>query len=56
MQRELSRKADVRQAVDQIYDGQPRAGLTLTAPAPEEVRAQQAGHGLYMKEMIYGLL
>jgi hypothetical protein len=39
IQRELTRNPDVRQAVDQIYEGQPRADSTSTAPAPEEVRA-----------------
>ena len=56
IQRELTRNPDIRQAVDQIYEGQPRAGLPSTAPAPEEVRAQQAGHDPYTEEMIYGLL
>ena len=55
IQRELCKNAEVRRAVDEIYEGQPRAGVTATT-TPADIRAQQAGHGRYMEEMVYGLL
>ena len=55
IQRELCKNAEIRRAVDEIYEGQPRAGAAA-ATTPADIRAQQAGHGRYMEEMVYRLL
>ena len=51
----MCKNAEIRRAVDEIYEGQPRAGAAA-ATTPADIRAQQAGHGRYMEEMVYGLL
>jgi hypothetical protein len=55
IQRELCKNAEIRRAVDEIYEGQPRAGVAAVT-TPADIRAQQAGYGRYMEEMVYGLL
>lgn len=54
IQREMSRDVEVRKTLDVIYERQPTKETTATTV--EDIRAQQAGHGRYMEEMIYGLL
>jgi superfamily II DNA helicase RecQ len=54
IQREFCKNAEIRRAVDEIYEGQRRAGVAATTPA--DIRAQQAGHGRHLEEMVYGLL
>jgi hypothetical protein len=55
IQRELCKNAEIRRAVDEIYEGQPRVGIAATTTLAD-IRAQQAGHGRYIEEMVYGLL
>jgi hypothetical protein len=55
IQRELCKNAEIRRAVNEIYESQPRAG-TAVVTTLADVRAQQAGHGWYIEEMVYGLL
>jgi hypothetical protein len=55
IQRELCKNAEIRRVVDEIYKSQPRAGAAA-ATTPADIRVQQAGHGQYMEEMVYGLL
>jgi hypothetical protein len=39
IQRELCKNAEIRRAVDEIYEGQPRAGAAATT-TPADIRAQ----------------
>ncbi|KAK5706931.1 hypothetical protein LTR97_001923 [Elasticomyces elasticus] len=54
IQRQYSVDANVRGTIDQLYEQVigPKSGTQSI----EEVRAKQAGHGLHIEEMIYGLL
>jgi UDP:flavonoid glycosyltransferase YjiC (YdhE family) len=51
----LYKNVEIRRAVDEIYEGQPRAGVPVVI-IPADIRAQQAGYKRYMEEMVYGLL
>jgi hypothetical protein len=51
----LCKNVEIRRAVNEIYEGQPRAGVPV-AITLADIRAQQAGYGRYIEEMVYGLL
>jgi hypothetical protein len=51
----LCKNAEIRRAVDEIYEGQPRAGVAATTTLAD-IWAQQAGYGRYIEEMVYRLL
>jgi hypothetical protein len=51
----LYKNTEIRRAVDEIYEGQPRAG-TAAAMTLADIRAQQAGYGQYIEEIVYRLL
>lgn len=53
IQREMCRNFDVRPTLDERYMTQP--SIATTASTIADVRAQLAGHGRYMEEVIYGL-
>jgi hypothetical protein len=55
IQRELCKNAEIRRAVDEIYEGQPRVGVAVITTLAD-IQAQQAGHGRYIEEMVYRLL
>ncbi|KAK5109839.1 hypothetical protein LTR85_002037 [Meristemomyces frigidus] len=54
IQREMCSDPEVRPTLDAIYETHPTASAAATTMP--DVRAQQAGHGRHMEEMIYGLL
>jgi hypothetical protein len=47
IQKELYKNAEIRRAVNEIYEGQPRAGVAAVTTLAD-IRVQQAGHGRYM--------
>jgi hypothetical protein len=51
----LCKNVEIRRAVNKIYEGQLRAGVPV-AITLADIRAQQAGYGRYIEEMVYGLL
>lgn len=54
IQRQHSIDSNVRETIDRLYE--ETVGAKSGNQSIEEVRAKQAGHGLHVEEMIYGLL
>ncbi|KAK4551325.1 hypothetical protein LTR86_011232, partial [Recurvomyces mirabilis] len=54
IQRKYSVDSNAKATIDQLYE--QVVGPASGHQSMEEVRAKQAGHGLHMEEMIYGLL